>query len=293
MGMPVSVHLRGDAARTAVVADRVAAAFEQLRGIDALFSPYRPDSEVSRIDRGDLAAAAAHPLVSEVLSLCEMARAQTGGAFNAYRADPAAGGRLHFDPSGLVKGWAVERTAASLAALPGCDVSVNAGGDIAGQVTDRARHPWRIGIEDPRDPSRLLAVLPLRTGGVATSGTAHRGQHIVRPSDGSPASELLSVTVTGPSLLWADVYATAAFVKGSEALRWLAELPGYEGIVVDRTGARATPGLEVLASRWRPPTPRAVPITQHSPLSGRIAVRTGRAAPVTAGGLPASATPGR
>ncbi len=258
MGMPISVHLRGDAARAPFAEDAVLAAFDTLRAIDTLFSTYRGDSEVCRLDRGDLTIHEAHPLMSEVIGLCELARTRTGGAFDAHRAGPA-GGRVRFDPTGLVKGWAVERVATVLTEATGCDVSVNAGGDIASQITGGVRRrpspPWRIGVEDPRDYSRLLAVLPLSTGGVATSGTARRGGHIVAPHDGSPVTELASVTVIGPSLLWADVYATAAFVKGSEALAWLETLPGYEGIVVDRTGVRATRKLPLATPRIRPAGP--------------------------------------
>lgn len=256
MGMPISVHLRGDAARTATAEQSVLAAFDTLRAVDVLFSTYRAGSEVCRLDRGELTIPDVHPLVGEVIGLCEVARTRTGGAFDAYRADPADG-RLRFDPTGLVKGWAVERAARSLTGATGCDVSINAGGDIAGVIAGviagpitgsigrRPARPWRVGVEDPRDPTRLLAVLPLPTGGVATSGTARRGGHIVAPRDGSPVTELLSVTVLGPSLLWADVYATAAFVKGAAALDWLETMPGYEGIVVDRAGVRTTRNLPV------------------------------------------------
>jgi thiamine biosynthesis lipoprotein len=218
MGMPVRVHVRGDVARTEAVEDCVQAVFDELRAVDVLFSPYRPDSQVSRIGRCELPVAAAHPLVEEVVELCEAARVLTDGAFDAYRADPARGGHRRFDPTGLVKGWAVERATARLADWTGCDVSINAGGDVAGRVTEGSRAPWRVGVEDPTDPTRLVAVLPLFTGGVATSGTAHRGRHLVRPGDGWPVDEVLSVTVVGPSLLWADVFATAGFVTGRDAL---------------------------------------------------------------------------
>ncbi len=250
MGMPVSVHLRGNAARTDRAEECVAAVFDELRAVDALFSPYLTVSEVSRIGRGELTCEAAHPLVRQVLGLCEAARVRTGGAFDAFRNDASTDGRPRFDPTGLVKGWAAERAATHLARATGCDVSINAGGDIAGARGSEAPDDgpgWRVGIEDPRDRSRILAVVSLGTGGVATSGTAARGPHIVRPRDGRPAADLLAVTVVGPSLMWADVLATAAFVRGRGALDWLATVPGYEGLAVDGAGtATATPGLEVI-----------------------------------------------
>lgn len=77
-----------------------------------------------------------------------------------------------------------------------------------------------------------MAVLPLRQGAVATSGTAARGRHITDPRTGEPVVEhLLSATVTGPSLTWADVLATATFVEGPAALSRVADLPGYDALL--------------------------------------------------------------
>jgi thiamine biosynthesis lipoprotein len=241
MGMPVSIHLRGRESRTAEAESRVQAVYDELRAIDVLFSPYRPDSEVTRIDSGELEVGDAHPLVAEVVALCETAAVLTGGSFNAfYLAGEALPGRRGFDPTGLVKGWAVQRAAEHLAAGLGCDVSVNAGGDVA--VRPGADPlPWRIGIEDPADPARVLAVLPLTRGGVATSGTARRGRHLVDPRSGRPVADALSVTVVGPSLLWADVLATAAFVRGPvDGLAMVEGLTGYEALVVAGDPAQTT-----------------------------------------------------
>ena len=95
---------------------------------------------------------------------------------------------------------------------------------------------WSIAIEDPRDRSRLLRTLRLRTGAVATSGTAARGRHITDPATGTQAAGLLSATVIGPELTWADVYATAAFVKGPTGLGLLATLAGHVGVLVSLDG---------------------------------------------------------
>jgi thiamine biosynthesis lipoprotein len=229
MGMPVSVHVRGPGARAdPCLADVVDAVFAQLREADRLFSTYRDDSEVSRLRRGDLTPARCHPLVREVLELCEEARERTDGWFDAW----LPGG---LDPSGLVKGWAVERAAALLADVDGLDHYVNAGGDMAVRVAGPAAPPWRIGVEDPRDRSRLLAVREVRCGGIATSGSAARGAHIVDPRTGNRPDDLLSVTVIGPTLLWADVYATAAVARGRDATDWLAaRAPDHEVLVVHR-----------------------------------------------------------
>ena len=117
----------------------------------------------------------------------------------------------------MVKGWAVERAARRLTALDDTDFCLSAGGDLVCRVADPARPAWQIGIEHPHDPHRLIATVPVRDGAVATSGTVHRGSHLVDARTGRPAVGAASVTVIGSSLTWADIDATAAFALGAEA----------------------------------------------------------------------------
>ena len=238
MGLPVSVHVRGPGARGEQVAAAVRRAFALLHEVDALFSTYRGDSEVSRLDRGELSIDEAHPWLREVCALADRARAETGGLFDVRL--PGPDGSRRFDPSGIVKGWAAERAAAELlAALPGHDVCLNAGGDVVVGGAPGARgapaQPWRIGIDAPGRPG-LLGFVECAEGAVATSGSAARGDHVLDPRTGRPATGLLSATVTGPSLLRADVLATAAFVRGEGAVDWIERFPGYCALVVHRDG---------------------------------------------------------
>ncbi|MGC9667740.1 FAD:protein FMN transferase [Planosporangium sp. 12N6] len=241
MGLPVSVHVRGPRAGSPAAAAAVAAVFAELRLIDALFSPYRPDSLVSAVNRGEPVR---DPLLDLVVDLCERARERTGGYFDAHLPAPAGG--LVFDPSGLVKGWAVERAAAYLAELDRTELDwyVSAGGDLV------VRGSWRVGVEDPAQPDRLVTALQVTDGAVATSGSAHRGAHVFDPHTGRPARGLRAVTVIGESLTWADVYATAALARGPEAVRWLAGVAGYEALLVRDDGTLlATPGWPLLDPR--------------------------------------------
>jgi thiamine biosynthesis lipoprotein len=227
MGMPMSIHLRGPGAQAPSCDAAVTRAYDELRRADALFSTYRPDSQVSRLNAGELTLDEADPDVRAVADLCDEARERTKGAFDAQL--PAPGGGTWFDPSGLVKTWAAERAFAHLETLEGCDAYLGAAGDV---VARAAIAPWRVGVESPVDPARLLDVVALTAGGVATSGTGRRGAHLVDPRTGAPADALLSATVTGPSLMWADVYATAACAYGDEALPWLETLDGYAALIV-------------------------------------------------------------
>lgn len=233
MGMPVSVHARGAGARGGDVDGAVRTFYAELCAIERLFSTYRPTSQVSRLQRGELALAECHPVVTEVHRLCTIAHERTGGWFDAWGSVPGRPGV--FDPTGLVKTWAVGRAARHLADLPGLDVAVNAGGDVLLRQhpeSDEDAEPWLVGIEDPRDRRRVLATVPVHDGGVATSGTAARGAHILDPRTGRPATEVLSATVIGPSLLWADVWATAAVARGGSAVDWVASLHGTSGMLV-------------------------------------------------------------
>ena len=222
MGMPVSISGDGD----------VDGAFAWLRWVDATFSTYRPDSEIRKIERGELARGEAHPLVRLVLGRCERLRRETRGYFDAR-----AGGAL--DPSGLVKGWAAERAWR----IAGPDACVDAGGDVRVGGT----RPCRIGIRHPHDRTALAATLALTTGAVATSAAYERGEHILDPHTGEPPRGVLSVTVVGPDLAAADAYATAAFAMGEAGPRWTAGLRGYEAMTV-LAGDRVltTPGFDAL-----------------------------------------------
>src|SRR4051812_43920006 len=87
--------------------------------VDELFSTWRDDSEISRLTAGALHLDDASAEVREVLERCEAIRIETGGAFDVHAGShpdaPPFPGRAPLDPSGLVKGWALDRGADMLA----------------------------------------------------------------------------------------------------------------------------------------------------------------------------------
>jgi thiamine biosynthesis lipoprotein len=105
-------------------------------------------------------------------------------------------------------------------------------------VADESRPAWRVGIEDPLDPQQLVATVEVRRGAVATSGTAHRSEHITDARTGDLPSAVASVTVLADDLTWADIDATAAYAMGADALTWLRGRAGRRGVVVWRDGRR-------------------------------------------------------
>jgi thiamine biosynthesis lipoprotein len=254
MGLPVLFLI--DEASAGALGDAVAWLIE----VDRRFSPYRADSEISAFNRGELALGDLHPMVAAVLERCEQLRIETGGFFDiaapylvaegAANAPPAAGrGRPgSVDPSGYVKGWAIAAAMSRLRRAGAENVAIYAGGDIIVHGHPEDGEAWRIGIEHPRERDRIALAVALSDGAVATSGTSARGAHIIDPFTGAAPEGLSSVTIIGPHLVTADVYATAAFAMGGErAAAWCMRLAGYEAVLIraDDT-VLSTPGIAAL-----------------------------------------------
>jgi len=220
MGMPITIDVR-DGDRGMEIDD----AFAELRRIDAMFSPFRADSAVSKINDGRLRIDDASAEVQDVLARCERYEAVTGGYFSAWRGPV-------LDPSGYVKGWAIARACAILDAHGHRAYFVDAGGDVRTRGESGTGEPWRIGIRHPVERASVVRVVLGRDLAVATSGTYEKGAHIHDPHTGAPAVELVSLTVVGPSIVEADVQATAAFAMGAGAIEYLEGLPGYEAYAI-------------------------------------------------------------
>ena len=235
MGTTVVVDVRDEEVDEEVV-DRV---FAWLRFVDDTFSTYKADSEISRLARGELAESETVEDVRNVLARCDELRDETRGFFDAR----AAGGEL--DPSGLVKGWSVDRAAELLDQAGARNYSINAGGDILARGRALPGGSWRIGIRHPELDDQVAKVVEANDLAVATSGCYERGTHILDPHTGVPPQGVLSVTVTGPELGSADAYATAAFAMGVAGPAWTARLAGgYEALTILADGrVLSTPGF--------------------------------------------------
>lgn len=267
MGTVVSIDVVGlDAASKAAAAGEV---MSWLQHVDAVFSVHRADSLVSRVGRGGVLPG--HPSLGadgddlgEVIDRCESLRVQSDGVFDAWAVPGPEG--LRFDPSGYVKGWAVERAGCMLRSAGATGWCINAGGDIAVGGLDAVGRRWRIGLQHPdhRDGIVLVAELPTgvhggvpTTAAIATSGSYERGAHVVDARRGTYCTDLGSATVAGPSLAEADAFATIVYAMGVEGLAWLSSQAGdagYEGCVVTRDGRLlTTPGFDLLVPAWRHP----------------------------------------
>jgi thiamine biosynthesis lipoprotein len=235
MGMPVVVDVRDDDVDERVLEQM----FDWLRVVDAIFSTYKEDSEISRLSRGELAVVAAHRDVREVLGRCEALRIETDGYFDVRAATSDA-----IDPSGLVKGWAVDRAVSILEEAGVRNYAVNVAGDMRLRGRAVPEPCWSVGIQHPLEPNAIVAVVEANDLAVATSGAYARGDHVLDPHTRRPPLGVLSVTITGPELATADAYATAAFAMGEAGIHWTARLHGYEAMtILANERVLSTPGF--------------------------------------------------
>ena len=247
-GTAIGVDIRDQLDR-AVLDPVIDAVFTWFHRVDDLFSTWREDSEISRIGSGVLRLDDASPEVHTVLALCDRVSVASGGAFDiTFGADPRVerrDGLGPLDPSGLVKGWALDQAAVLLGDAGVGNFTINAGGDVITRGRPEPGREWRIGIQHPCMPSAVAATVAGTDLAVATSGRYERGEHIIDPDTGRPPSGLMSVTVITDSLALADGYATAAVVLGTDGMAWLAGVAGAEGMgVTDERTVVTTPGFD-------------------------------------------------
>ena len=241
MGMPLVLDVRDDGVDAAVL-DGV---FDWLHWVDAVFSTYKEDSEISRLNRGELARADLRPEVAAVLERCDDLREETDGYFDVRAASPDV-----IDPSGLVKGWAVDRAASMFDDAGLRNYAINLAGDMRLRGRAAPEWCWRVGIQHPLERDKVARVIETTGSAIATSGEYARGEHMFDPHTRRALQGVLSVTITGPELAIADAYATAAFAMGAErAVHWTARLRGYEAMTILADGrVLTTPGFAAAAA---------------------------------------------
>ncbi len=226
MGMPVSVDIP-DCQEPKVFSE----VFARLKDIDQKFSPYKKDSQLNLFNRGLLKKPDKE--LRLIIKKCEVARELSDGFFSAW-----VGGT--FDPSGYVKGWAINEAGKIIEKSGFKTYCIGAGGDIlARSDSDK---DWSIGIQDPLDKKRIIGVISGKNFAVATSGNYERGEHIINPKTGQPARDLLSFTVTGKNIIEADILATAGFAAGNFGINLVGNRRGYEALAIDLAGRLSATG---------------------------------------------------
>lgn len=233
MAMPVTVNI----AENNVDGKHILEVFSYLRKIDNKFSTFKKTSEISKINRGQISKKDYSLLVKKILLLCEKTKKETKGYF-----DININGKL--DPSGIVKGWAINEAAKILKSKGYKNFYVEIAGDV--QVFGKnMKKSWTIGIQNPFDKSKIVKKLQVSNKGVATSGNYANGAHILNPKLKKMADEVAGITVIGPNVYEADRFATAAFAMGEKGIEFISFLKGFEGYMIkkDKT-AVFTKGFE-------------------------------------------------
>jgi len=133
--------------------------------------------------------------------------------------------KTQIDLGGIAKGYAVDEVARIFREHGIYQFFIDAGGDIYVGGQNCSGKQWRVGIRDPRDRSKIIDVVELTDGAVATSGNYEqyylieneRWSHIIDPNSGYPQKDVISSTVIAPSAMEADALATALCVLGSKS----------------------------------------------------------------------------
>lgn len=241
MGMPITIEVV-DAASPDIF-EKTFVYFEE---VDRRFSTYKSDSEISRINRGELAQREYSGVMREILARSEKTKHESEGYFDIKRPDGI------LDPSGIVKGFAI-REAAQLLREAGYEhFYIDAGGDIQSCGKNAKGEEWSVGIRNPLKTNEIVKVVYPRGLGVATSGNYIRGEHIYDPhSHAGPEGGIVSITVIGPDVYEADRFATAAYAMGRDGIYFLERQPGLEGYMIDARGiATMTSGFELLTKPY-------------------------------------------
>ncbi len=207
-------------------------AFDYFDYVDKKFSPFKPDSELSKINRGEIPESEYSDDMKEILKLAEETKNQTNQYFEAIDND----GKLN--PSGIVKGWAIFQVSKILLKEGLKNFFVDAGGDIQVEGKNYSGNKWKIGLKNPFEQEKIVKVVYLNPGqGIATSGTYIRGDHIYNPKNRQEKiSEIVSLSVIGPNVYEADRYATAIFAMGKEGIEFLEKIEGMESYMIDKNG---------------------------------------------------------
>jgi thiamine biosynthesis lipoprotein len=239
MGMPVTIDIVG--AHSAGLVNDV---FAYFAAVDAQFSVFKPESEISALNRGRLSLSDVSAPMQEVLAIADRTKRETRGYFDIRRPDGS------LDPSGVVKGWAIRNAADLIRAAGVRNFYVDAGGDIQTGGVNAAGEPWTVGVRNPFNHHEIVKAIWPQGRGVATSGSYVRGQHIYDPfRPDQRLEDVVSLTVVGGDVLEADRFATAAFAMGRAGVHFIEGRPDLEGYAIDAAGvAVKTSGFDRYAT---------------------------------------------
>lgn len=201
-----------------------------LEKIEADYSAFKEDSLVSRFAKGEETILLHNPEFAQIYATVSRAKLETQGIF-----DPYYDGQ--YNPTGYVKGWAIEKIfqkrlepLLSYETIKG--VCLNGGGDMQLATQAYSGFCWKIGIENPDDPSQLVAKFEMSKGAIATSGFSKRGHHTKQEA----GSQTKQVTIIAHRLSMADIWATVGLASKAKSFETMIEKAGLSGLYIDHVG---------------------------------------------------------
>lgn len=236
MGMPITIEI----VDPKCTQDSLDMVFAYFRKVDDKFSTYKNESEISLINQGKISKENFSPEMKEIFELSEKTKKETRNYFNILTPSGT------YDPSGIVKGYAIHEAGKLLKKNGFANYCIEAGGDIETSGKNSALEPWTVGIRNPFKNEEIVKVLQIKDKGIATSGDYIRGNHIYNPNNPNEKLDTVaSLSVIGPNIYDADRFATAAFAMGKEGIMFIENLSGFEGYMIDKNGiATMTNGFE-------------------------------------------------
>src|SRR5665647_315212 len=209
MGMTINVEIVDSGAKDTDL-DIVFSYFES---VEKRFSVFREDSEITLFNNKKISRDQLSDETKTVFALAEETKSMTDGYFDILTSEGK------YNPSGIVKGWAIYNASRLLLEKGLKDFYVEAGGDIQAYGLNPQGMKWSVGIQNPFNLSEIVKVIYLKNNGIATSGTYRRGQHIYNPHNpGNALKDIVSISVIGPNVYEADRFATAAFAMGDKGI---------------------------------------------------------------------------
>lgn len=222
MGMPIIVEVRDQISDIKKSDKDIEKVFDYFRKIDAKYSPFKKDSEVSKYNRKEKYSKSLDFILKEAGKL----KKQTAGYFDVVKPNG------FIDPSGIVKGWAIKNAADILKKLGYRQFYIDAGGDV-----ELVGRNWKWGIRNPFNVKEVVKILKLSNRGIATSGTYERGQHIYDPiGRKNKITDIVSLSVIGKNVYEADKFATPAFAMGKAGINFIESKKDLEGYMIDKNG---------------------------------------------------------
>ncbi|MDN6968518.1 FAD:protein FMN transferase [Oenococcus sp. UCMA 17063] len=231
MNIPFTVQIivkEDDEITRKIILERAKKIHEWLVLVDHIFSPFKTDSELVLYNHRKIELINTNPFFQEVFALSVWAKEMTQGMFSANFAG-------EYNPTGVVKGWAIEKVEhvqlKPLLSDPNfVAVNLNGGGDMQFNTSSGSDWQWGIGIVSPFNNEKFISRFGMKNGAVATSGTSQRGEHLFNPSTGYAVStesfNIISATVIDSKLTYADIWATAIATTTINDHNWLDYLSG-------------------------------------------------------------------